>query len=104
MAVYPLLDLSPCARICAGTWHPYLQHKPDRWRLALLSAGITHTFSTQHHFGTPIANPPPLTYTFIPDNLRSADINPIYMDNFIQQELDAKQFDSPFMVQEAQHF
>jgi len=48
-----------------------------------------------------IGNPPPITHTFIPNNLKSADINLLYMDNFIQEELDAGHFYGPFLVEEA---
>src|SRR5882724_13572428 len=79
-------------------------YKPEGWRQALSSAGLTHSFPHLVHdiiYGSPIANLPPLTYTFIPANLKSADIDPIYMDNFIKEEVAAGRFDGPFSVQEA---
>ena len=79
-------------------------YKPEGWRQALSSAGLTHSFPHLVHdiiYGSPISNPPPLTYTFIPANLKSADIDPIYMDNFIKEEVAAGRFDGPFSVQEA---
>ena len=65
-----------------------------------------HTFPNLVHvitYGTPISNLPLLTHKFIPVNMRSADIDPTYMDNFIQKELYANHFDGPFTVQEAHY-
>jgi len=79
-------------------------YKPDGWTLALSSTGLTHKFPNLVHditYGTPIGNPPPLMHTFIPDNLKLANINPTYMDTFIQEELDAGRFNGPFTIQEA---
>jgi len=79
-------------------------YKLDGWRLALSSTGLTHKFPNLVHditYGTPIGNPPLLMHTFIPDNLKSANINPTYMDTFIQEELDAGHFNSLFTIQEA---
>src|SRR5882724_4660977 len=74
-------------------------YRPDAWRLALLAAGITHLFPNLVHditHGAPIGNPLPLTYTFTPNNLNSTNIDPLYMDKFIQDGLDAGHFDGPF--------
>jgi len=79
-------------------------YRPDAWRLALLAMGITHSFPNLVHditHGAPISNPPLLTYTFMPNNLNSTNIDPLYMDKFIQDELDAGCFDSPFSFEEA---
>jgi len=81
-----------------------IPYKPDGWRLALASAGLTDTFPNLVHnitYGTPIGNPPLLTHMFIPNNLSSADIDPAYMDSFIQEELDVGHFDCPFTIQQA---
>src|SRR5882724_8122747 len=78
-------------------------YKPEGWRQALSSAGLTHLFPHLIHniiYGSPIGNPPPLTYTFIPANLKSTDMDPVYMDNFIKEEVAAGHFDGPFSVQE----
>ena len=54
-------------------------------------------------FVDPVSNThlPPITHTFIPSNLKSADIDPMYMDRFIQEELDAGHFDGPFLIEQA---
>jgi len=69
-----------------------------------LFTGITCSFPNLVHditYSVPIGNPPLLTHTFIPNNLKSADIDPVYMDKFIQEELDIGHFDGPFSVDEA---
>ena len=65
---------------------------------------LTHSFPYLVHdmtHGPPIGNPPPLTHTIISNNLRLVDIYPLYMDNFIQEELNASQFDGPYTIEEA---
>ena len=69
-----------------------------------MSTGITCSFPNLVHditYGTLIGNPPPLTHIFIPSNLKSADVDTMYMNNFIQEELDAGRFNGPFSVDEA---
>jgi len=99
--------IMPCV-IAPGIDLPSIIHrsitpyKPEGWRQGLLSTGLTHSFPHLVHnisSGSPIGNPPPLTYTFIPHNLKSADIDPVYMDNFIK-ELIAGCFNGPFSVEE----
>ena len=90
-----------CPVVLYRTITPY---NPDGWKLALSSSGLTCSFPNLVHdmtYRAPIGNPPPLTHTFIPHNLKSADIDPSYMDNFIQEELTAGHFDGPFSVEEA---
>jgi len=93
-----------------GTDHPAVLYRTITpynlygWKLALSSSGLTCSFPNLVHdmtYRAPIGNPPPLTHTFIPHNLKSADIDPSYMDNFIQEELTAGHFDGPFSVEEA---
>ena len=79
-------------------------YKPAGWRQALSSTRLTHSFPHLVHditYGFPIVNPPPSTYTFTPPNLKSADIDPVYMDNFIKDELESGRLDGPFSVEEA---
>src|SRR5882724_10788034 len=79
-------------------------YKPAGWQQALSSTGLTHSFPNLVHDIThcaPIGNPLPLTHTFIPYNLKSADADPTYMDKFIQEELDSRHFDGPFTIDEA---
>ena len=49
----------------------------------------------------PISNPPPLTYTFIPDNLKSAKIDPAYMDNFLVAKVASGCINGPFSIAQA---
>jgi len=91
--------LSPCAMTeitlpaaALGTDHASVlyraitPYKLDDWRWALSSTGLTHSFLNLLHditYSTPIGNPPPLTHIFIPSNLKSANIDLLYMDKFI---------------------
>jgi len=52
----------------------------------MLFSNLVHDIT----YSVPIGNPPLLTHTFIPNNLKSADIDPVYMDKFIQEELDIR--------------
>jgi len=88
-------------RVLYRTITPY---RPDTLRLAILATGITHLFPNLVHditHGVPIGNPPPLTFTLSPNNLRSANIDPLYLDKFIQDKLDASHFNGPFSFKEA---
>ena len=91
-----------CMAVLYSNITPY---KPARWKLALSSAGLTCSFPNLVHdmtFRVPIGNPP-LTHTFIPNNLKSADIDPSYMDSFIKEEIDVGRFDRPFSVEQAHY-
>jgi len=54
-----------------------------------------------HMFGVPIGNLPPLTYTFIPNNLKSAEIDPLYMNKFLASEVATGHIDGPFTKDQA---
>ena len=65
-------------------------YKPLVWGIALREASLLYSFPNLIFDiinGAPISNPPPLTYTFIPNNLKSAKIDPAYMDNFLAAEV-----------------
>ena len=70
----------------------------------LLDAGLTLCYPNLIHdlsFGSPIGNPPPIKYTFIPDNLPSAKIQPKYITNLINEEVAAGCMDGSFTTAEA---
>ena len=74
------------------------------WHQALLKANITHTYPNLIHnysFGSPIGNPPPINFTFILKNLPSADIQPEYIMNIINEEIMSGHMDGPFTIEEA---
>jgi len=74
------------------------------WGIALCDSGLFYSFPClifDLTYGAHIGNPPPLTHTFIPLNLKSTEINPLYMDAFMATEVASCQMDSPFMVPQA---
>src|SRR5882724_1883565 len=71
------------------------------WHLALQHADLLHLFPNLVHnltYGSPIGNLPPLSHTFIPNNLGLADIDPAYMDSFLAEEVTSSHMDGPFTV------
>jgi len=89
------------AAILYKTVTPY-KHKA--WRQALDNASLLSSFPHLVHdicYGSPIGNPPPLTYTFIPDNLKTTLLDPGYMDNLLSEELATGHMDGPFTINEA---
>jgi len=76
---------------------------PEAWRRALLDADISQNYPNLIHdleFGSPIGNPPSIDFTFIPKNLPSANINPVYITNLIAEEVSAGRMDGPFSIEE----
>src|SRR5882724_11164027 len=45
----------------------------------------------------------PLSYTFIPNNLASADINLSYMDSFLADEVASGHMDGPYSIETVHH-
>src|SRR5882724_3946462 len=71
------------------------------WHLALQHADLLHLFPNLVHdltYGSPIGNLPPLSHTFIPNNLGSANIDPAYMDSFLEEEVTSGHMDGLFTV------
>jgi len=96
--------IAPGTDHCVVLYRTITPYRPNGWKQALSFAGLTHSFPNLVHdmtHGPPIGNPPPLTHTIISNNLRLVDIYPLYMDNFIQEELNSSQFDGPYTVEEA---
>jgi len=61
-------------------------YDPKAWHIALQEASPIYSFPNIIHdltHDTPIGNLPLLTYTFLPNNLTSVDIDPDYMDSFL---------------------
>src|SRR5882724_2417908 len=74
------------------------------WSQALADANITDSYPNLIHelsFSSPIGNPPPINFTFIPDNLPSAKIQPDYIMRLINKEVTAGHMDRPFTIEEA---
>ena len=79
-------------------------YRPNTWQQALQDAGITHLYPNLVHdliHGSPIGNPPPIDFTFIPRNLLSANIRPEYISSLITEEIAAGRMDGPFTIDEA---
>src|SRR5882724_8037142 len=79
-------------------------YNPQAWQLALHKADITLLYPNLVHdltHGSPISNPLLLWYTFIPNNLTSANIHPEYITNLITAEVAAGRMDSPFTIEQA---
>ena len=55
--------------------------------------------------GSPIGNPPPLTSTFIPNNLPTIALNPDFIRSHLTEEISLGRMSGPFSIEEAfQHF
>ena len=81
-------------------------YHPNAWHLALQNTSLFDSFPNLIHdlvHSVPIGNLPPLSYTFIPDNLASANINLVYMDNFLAEEVTSGHMDSPYSFETAHH-
>jgi len=79
-------------------------YKPLMWGIALHEAGFLYSFPNLIFDITnsaPIGNPPPLTYTFIPKNIKSAEIEPAYMDDFLVAEVASGRINGPFSIAQA---
>jgi len=71
------------------------------WVIALHEAGLLYSFLNlifDLTYGAPISNPPSLMHTFIHDNLKSAELDLLYMDKFLASEVAMGQIDSPLTV------
>jgi len=80
---------------------PYIS---TAWSRALVDANLTDSYPNLVHdlsFGSPIGNPPLINFTFIPDNLPSAKIQPDYITNLINEEVAAGRMDGPFSIRQA---
>lgn len=81
---------------------PYI---PNGWREALKLCNLSHLFPNLIHditYGSPIGNPPPLTHTFIPDNLASVNLKAQFISDDIVAEVTTGRMSGPFSVEEAQ--
>lgn len=70
-----------------GIWHYLLECYPN----------ITHDLI----YGSPIGNPPPLTYTFTPPNMPSATEHSDMVDTHFLDELKAGRMSGPYTIEQA---
>jgi len=76
-------------------------YDPLAWGISLCESRLLYSFPClifDLKYGAPISNPPPLTHTFIPANLKSAEFDTSYMDRFMATEVASGQIDGPFTV------
>jgi hypothetical protein len=77
---------------------------PGAWTRALEECGLSQKYPFLVHdisFGSPIGNPPPLTYTFIPENMPSALEHPLVIEAFLDEERAAGRVSGPYTIEEA---
>jgi len=94
----PAIDLS---RILYKVVTPY---RPEAWKQALIDADLMHIYPNLVNdltHGSPIGNPPPIHFSFIPKNLPSANIQPEYISNLIAEEVAAGRMDGPYTIEQA---
>ena len=80
------------------------QYISTTWSQALSNVNLTDSYPNLIHdlsFSSPIGNLPPIDFTFIPNNLPSAKIQPDYMMRLINKEVAAGYMDRPFSVHQA---
>jgi hypothetical protein len=79
-------------------------YNTTEWSVALNKFNLQSKYPNLVHdivFGSPIGNPPPLTYTFIPNNMASADEHSNMVDKHFQEEIAAGRLSGPYTIPEA---
>jgi len=95
----PAIDLQSILYIHSS---PYNTHA---WHNALSLAKLSLKFPNLVHditYSSPIGNPPPLTHTFLPPNLASANLHPELIDLEIASEVLASRISGPFSPSDAE--
>ena len=81
-------------------------YNADGWSTALTLCKLTSNFPNIVHdikFRSPIGNPPPLSTTFLPQNLPSTDLFPNIIDCELLEEMAANRMSGPFTEEEARY-
>ncbi|KAK6967055.1 hypothetical protein R3P38DRAFT_3509002 [Favolaschia claudopus] len=89
---------------CARVVTPY--HAAG-WFAALRDCNLLERYPNLVHdisFGSPIGNPPTPSFTFIPSNMPTTDLNPSFIDNYLAGEVAAGRMSGPYSVEEAHAF
>src|SRR5882672_2459519 len=79
-------------------------YDPDAWHATLRSSNLLSVFPNLVHdlmYGSPIGNPPPLSKIFLPNNLTSANIHPILIDQELLSEVSTSRMSGPFTIAQA---
>ncbi|KAK7001234.1 hypothetical protein R3P38DRAFT_3284480 [Favolaschia claudopus] len=82
-------------------------YQPAGWATALRDCNLLERYPNLVHdlsFGSPIGNPPTPTFTFIPPNMPSVELNPAFLDNYLTTEVSAGRMAGPLTVDEAHAF
>src|SRR5882672_4357932 len=96
--IAPITDLSKILYIRTS---PYF---PPAWHHMLLKAQLLPSFPFLVHditYGSPIGNPPPLTSSFLPNNLPSTNIRPDIINKELLDEVVAGHMSGPFTIAQA---
>nr|GAT50782.1 reverse transcriptase [Mycena chlorophos] len=79
-------------------------YRPAGWARALSECRLLDRYPNLIHdisFGAPIGNPPRPNFTFIPDNLKTTELNPSFIDDYISSEVRAGRMSGPYTREEA---
>ena len=82
-------------------------YKPKAWEESLVRCNLTNKYPNLVHdltFGSPIGNPPFLTRSFIPRNMRSANDHADVIDNYLIEEIEAGRMSKGLSIQQAHTF
>jgi hypothetical protein len=77
---------------------------PEAWSRTLEECGLSHKYPflvNDISFGSPIGNPPNLSYTFIPENMPTALQHPEVVESFIEEERSLGRVSGPYTITEA---
>ena len=81
-----------------------MPYDPNGWTEALHRCNLSHKFPNlikDITFGSPIGNPPPLSKTFLLQNLPLAALYPHLIDNELQTETQAHRMSGPYTINQA---
>jgi hypothetical protein len=79
-------------------------YNTEAWSVALNKLNLLSKYPNLVHdiiFGSPIGNPPPLMYTFVPNNMSSADEHADMVDKHFAEEFAAHRLSGPYTMAEA---
>jgi hypothetical protein len=112
--IHPTLFMSvPCATTLTTQCRAALEtdylhittpYFAEAWVVALNDYNLQCKYPNLVHnmvFGSPIGNPPPLAYTFVPNSLVSANEHSNIVDTHFAQEVAAGRMTGPYLLEEA---
>ena len=96
--------IAPETDLCKVLYIFPMPYKPDAWKHTLSNGNLLSDFPKLVHditYGSLIGNPPPMTATFLPPNLASANLHPEIIDLELLTEVSAGQMSGPFSTTQA---